>query len=55
MFIVICFFAIFVLFILAGGDIAGGAPKKLEERLGRPIVTKENFLKSAEGKKSLKK
>lgn len=28
----------------AGGDIAGGARKKLEERLGRSIVTKKNFL-----------
>lgn len=30
----------------AGGDIAGGARKKLEERLGRSIVTKSNFLKN---------
>ena len=29
----------------AGGEIAGGARKKLEERLGRSIVTKKNFLK----------
>lgn len=29
----------------AGGDIAGGARKKLEKRLGRSIVTKRNFLK----------
>jgi hypothetical protein len=29
----------------AGGDIAGGARKQLEKRLGRPIVTKKNFLK----------
>ncbi len=29
----------------AGGDIAGGARKKLERRLGRSIVTKRNFLK----------
>lgn len=28
----------------AGGDIAGGARKKLEERLGRSIITKKNFL-----------
>ncbi len=27
-----------------GGDIAGGARKKLEKRLGRPIVSKKNFL-----------
>lgn len=29
----------------AGGNIAGGARKKLEKRLGRSIVTKRNFLK----------
>jgi hypothetical protein len=28
----------------AGGEIAGGARKKLEARLGRSIVTKRNFL-----------
>ncbi|MBU3978489.1 Bro-N domain-containing protein [Patescibacteria group bacterium] len=38
----------------AGGDIAGGARKKLEERLGRSVVTKKNFLKSPENKKRLK-
>ena len=27
----------------AGGDIAGGARKKLEKRLGRSIVSKNNF------------
>jgi DNA-damage-inducible protein D len=32
----------------AGGDIAGGARKKLEERLGRSIVTRNNFLKNPE-------
>ena len=37
----------------AGGDIAGGARKKLEERLGRSIVSKKNFLKDAESKKKL--
>ena len=30
----------------AGGDIAGGARKKLEKRLGRSIVTKKNYLKA---------
>ncbi len=30
----------------AGGDIAGGARKNLEKRLGRSIVTKKNFLKN---------
>lgn len=28
-----------------GGDIAGGARKKLEKRLGRPVTTKENYKK----------
>lgn len=35
----------------AGAEIAGGAREKLEERLGRSIVTKKNFLKNPEGKK----
>ena len=35
----------------AGGDIAGGARKKLENRLGRSVVTKKNFLKSLKDKK----
>ncbi len=39
----------------AGGDIAGGARKKLEERLGRSIVTKRSFLKNSENRKKLKK
>lgn len=38
----------------AGGDIAGGARKKLEKRLGRSIVSKNNFLKKQEGRKRLK-
>jgi hypothetical protein len=29
----------------AGGDIAGGARKKLEKRLGHPVVSKHNFKK----------
>ena len=29
----------------AGGDIAGGARRKLEKRLGKSVVTKKNFLK----------
>ena len=32
----------------AGGDIAGGARKNLEKRLGRSIVSKKNFLKNPE-------
>ncbi|MEK7073905.1 MAG: Bro-N domain-containing protein [Patescibacteria group bacterium] len=28
----------------AGGEIAGGARRKLEKRLGRPIVSKKNYL-----------
>jgi prophage antirepressor-like protein len=39
---------------IAGGNIAGGARKKLEERLGRNIVSKKNFLKNPEKKKRLK-
>ncbi|NCP47424.1 hypothetical protein GW844_03505 [bacterium] len=31
-------------FAMTGGEIAGGAREKLEERLGRSIVTKNNFL-----------
>jgi len=34
----------------AGGDIAGGARKKLEKRLGRSVVSKKNFLKNSEKK-----
>ncbi len=35
----------------AGGDIAGGARKQLEKKLGRSIVTKQNFLKAPKKKK----
>lgn len=38
----------------AGGGIAGGARKKLEKRLGRSIVSKENYLKKPQSKKILK-
>ena len=31
-----------------GGDIAGGARKKLEQRLGRSLVSKKNYLKEPE-------
>ena len=37
----------------AGGDIAGGARKKLEKRLGRPIVSGKNFLKLPKVRKKL--
>jgi len=37
-----------------GGDIAGGARRKLEKRLGRSIVSKENYLRSPENQKRLK-
>jgi len=37
----------------AGGNIAGGARKKLEKRLGRSIVTKQNYLKNPENKKRI--
>lgn len=36
-----------------GGDIAGGARKKLEERLGRSVVSKKNFLKKPQEDKKL--
>jgi DNA-damage-inducible protein D len=39
----------------AGGNIAGGARKKLERRLKRPIVSKENYLTNPQNKKLLKK
>lgn len=38
----------------AGGDIAGGARKNLEKRLGKSIVTKNNYLKNPQDKKLLK-
>lgn len=38
-----------------GGSIAGGARKKLEQKLGRSVVTKQNFLNSKTTKKILKK
>jgi len=37
----------------AGGDIAGGARKQLEKRLGRSIASKENYLKKSEDRKLL--
>ncbi|OGZ78314.1 MAG: phage antirepressor protein [Candidatus Staskawiczbacteria bacterium RIFOXYB1_FULL_37_44] len=39
---------------VTGGDIAGGARKKLEKRLGKSIVSKNNYLKNPEGKKLMK-
>src|SRR3989344_1226798 len=39
----------------AGGDIAGGARKKLEERLKRSVVSKNNFLPKPEDRKQLNK
>lgn len=38
----------------AGGDIAGSARKKLEKRLGRTVVAKENYLKEKKNQKLLK-
>ena len=37
-----------------GGKIAGGARRKLERKLGRSIVSKENYLKEPESRKRLK-
>lgn len=39
----------------AGGSIAGGARKKLEKKLGRSVISKENYLKEPESLKRLKK
>ncbi len=39
----------------AGGDIAGGARKNLEKRLGRSVVSKKNYLQKSEDKKRLGK
>jgi DNA-damage-inducible protein D len=36
-----------------GGDIAGGARKRLEKRLRRSIVSKENYLRVPQNKKAL--
>ena len=38
-----------------GGDIAGGARRKLEKRLGRSVVSKENFLPARQKKKLIGK
>ncbi len=38
-----------------GGKIAGDARKSLEKRIGKSIVTKENYLKSAQSVNRLKK
>jgi len=38
----------------AGGNIAGGARKKLEKRLRRTVITKNNYLKNPEGRKLIK-
>lgn len=37
-----------------GGDIAGNARKQTEKELGRPIVSKENYLPKSKDKKRLK-
>ena len=39
----------------AGGDIAGGARKQLEKRIGRTIVSNKNYLNKPQGKELLKK
>lgn len=39
----------------AGGEIAGEARHKLEKRLGRSVVSKNNYLRQPENKKLLKK
>jgi len=37
-----------------GGDIAGGARRKLENKLGRSIVSRNNYLKRPETRKKIK-
>ncbi|MFA5887043.1 MAG: Bro-N domain-containing protein [Patescibacteria group bacterium] len=37
----------------AGGDIAGGARKKLEKRLGKSVVSKENYLSKQDKTKQI--
>ena len=39
----------------AGGNIAGGARKQLEKKLGRSIVSKDNYLQEPESQKILTK
>ena len=38
-----------------GGDIAGGARRKLEEEIKRPVISNKNYLKGPENRKLLKK
>ncbi|KKQ36332.1 MAG: hypothetical protein US54_C0072G0006, partial [Candidatus Roizmanbacteria bacterium GW2011_GWA2_37_7] len=38
-----------------GGEIAGVARRKLEKRLGRPVVSKSNFLPNRQNKKLIDK
>lgn len=38
-----------------GGDIAGGARKKLEKRLGRSVISKKNYLKKPQSWKQIEK
>jgi len=38
-----------------GGDIAGGARKKLEKRLGKSVISRKNYLKEPEDRKLLNK
>ena len=39
----------------AGGTIAGDARRALEKRLGKSVVSSQNYLKSPESQKRLKK
>ncbi len=38
-----------------GGDVAGHARKEAEEKIGRPVVSEDNFLSVSEKKKKKKK
>ncbi|MBU4484004.1 hypothetical protein KKA47_01130 [bacterium] len=38
-----------------GGDIAGGARRKLEKEIKRPVISNKNFLNEPENRRLLKK
>ena len=40
---------------IAGGNIAGGARRRLEKRLGKSIVSRKNYLQRTQGRKRIKR
>ncbi|MDP2918220.1 MAG: Bro-N domain-containing protein [bacterium] len=40
---------------IAGGNIAGGARRRLEKRLGKSIISRKNYLQITQGRKRIKK